>query len=143
MAKNVTTRTATAVKATAKVAAPKGPKKQLDLSTASVADGSLKPVRSVYELMGIKNVSYREKSYGAYQDQLRRMNVIELQDHAYEVGVVPGATKDSMIDRLERKFLQENPDQRDAYYAAKAAGASNAPELSLEEQAQRILARGR
>ncbi len=137
MAKN------TASTAPAKVA--KASKKQFDLSTSQVADGALKPLRSVYEIMGVKNVSYREKTYASYQDQLRRMNVIELQDHAYEIGVLAGSTKDSMIDRLERKFLQENPEQRDAHIAARAAanGKTEADGESIADQAARIIARGR
>jgi hypothetical protein len=118
-------------------------KKTIDIGSATVADGSLKPFRSVYELAGIKNVSYWEKTFAAYQSKIRSMNLLELHDHGFTIGVPAGATKDIMIDRLERKFLQENPHERDAYLKARDEGKKDEGDLSVEERAALIMQRGR
>lgn len=117
--------------------------KKIDITTAQVADGALKAPRSVYEIVGVKNVSYRERTYASYQSQLRKMDLVELHDHAYEVGSVPSPSKEITIDRLERKYLQENPAERAALIEARDKAALEPEELSVHEQAQRIVARGR
>ena len=120
------------------------PKKQkLDLSKAQQADGALKPIHHIYDLVGVKNVSYRAKTYSQYQEMIRRMNLVELHDHAREVNVVPAATKDLMIDRLERKYLQERPEEREKYYAAVQAGKKDEAEMTVAERAALILQRAR
>ena len=118
-------------------------KGKINLETASVADGSLKPFNSVYELAGIKNVSYREKSFAAYQNTIRSMNLLELHDHGFSIGVPAGATKDIMLDRLERKFLQENPNERAAYIKARDEGKTDEQELTVAQRAELIMQRGR
>lgn len=121
----------------------KAKKTPLNLDTAIQADGALKPLRSVYELIGLKNVSYREKTYAAYQEQLRRMDLAQLHEHSYQVGVAGGATKEIAIDRLERKYLTENPEQRDQMIAERNAALRDEGELTVSEQATRIRSKGR
>lgn len=118
-------------------------KEPLNLATAMQADGALKPLRSVYDLVGVKNVTYREKTYAAYQEQLRRMDLAQLHEHSYQVGVAGGATKEIAIDRLERKYLLENPEQREQMIAERNAALQGEGELTVAEQAARIRARGR
>lgn len=118
-------------------------KKKLDLATAKQADGALPSMRQIEEMVGIKGTSYWEKSYGEYQTMLRSKNLIELHDHAFEVGVVPASHRDMMIDRLERKFLQENPDARDKHLASVRAGNGDTGDLPIEDQAKLILSRTR
>lgn len=118
-------------------------KKTLNLETAKVADAELKPIRSVYELVGIKNVSYYEKTYPDYQKSLAKMSLLEMHDHAFSIGVPCAASKEIMVDRLERKYLQENPQQREAWKQARDAGKDGEKELSVQEQAKLILSRGR
>lgn len=115
----------------------------LNLDTAIQADGALQAPRSVYEIVGIRNVSYREKTFEAYQSALAKMDLIELQDHAYALGVPPGATRTIAIARLEEKYLRENPHERDRVVAARQATVKDDEQLSIKERAERILARGR
>ncbi len=109
-------------------------KKKLNLDTAKQVDGALPTVRSVYDLVGAQTLRYRETSFGSYQSRLRRMNLLELHDHAFEVGEVPSPSQDAMIDRLERRFLRENPDLR-------PARAEDDEKLSMEERALRVMRR--
>ena len=119
---------------------------KLDLSTATVADGAQKPIRSVYELVGIKDIKYRETTYGSYQGRLKKMNLIELQDHGFSIGVVPASSRDIMIDRLERKYLQENPDAREQYHAERTAAqvaAGDDDKLTVRQRAERVMEKAR
>jgi hypothetical protein len=115
-------------------------RQKINLATAEQADGALPSFKSVYELCGIKDIKYRESTFAAYQTRLRAMDLIELQDHAYELAVVPSPSAQIMIDRLEEKYLRENPEQRAALAAARAARGGVE---TLEEQTERILAQGR
>lgn len=121
--------------------APKG--KKLNLATAEQADGALSSPRSAYEICGIADVKYREKTFAGYSARLHAMDLIELQDHAYELAVVPSPSAQVMIDRLEEKFLRENPVERAAVAKARAEAAERGESDSIERQAERIMARGR
>lgn len=134
-----TTTTASATKSPAK----RGPKKPLDLATAEQADGALPSFRSAYELVGIKDVKYRARTFAAYQSDLRAMDLVELQDHAYELAVVPSPSRQIMIDRLEEKYLRENPEQREALVAARQAREALGESESIAERAEKIMAQAR
>lgn len=115
--------------------ARKSPK--LNLQTSKVADGA-SPARSVYELVGIPTTSYRHKTLASYTKMINGLNMIELHDHAYDLGIPTHPDRHTLIDRLERHFIQEN---------AKFSPAIDQPQSAinedLREQAERITARGR
>ena len=115
-------------------------KKKLDLDTATVADGALRAPRSVYEIVGMNDSMFPTEDYDEYQKILEGMNTIDLVDHAYKLGVVATSDRRSMIDRLERKFLQE----RSRFgTSTEAVGAGDAASESMRKQAEKILSRGR
>lgn len=118
-------------------------RKKFNPATTQMADGAMPAIHSAYELMGIKNIKYRERSFAAYQSQLRRMNMVELHDHAFEVGVLAGSSKETVIANLERKFLQENPAEREGFYARRNSETRPDAELSVEERAERIMEQAR
>lgn len=116
------------------------PKKKLDLSTATVADGALPSSRSVYEILGMNDSIFPTQNYEEYQRLLVGMNTIDLIDHAYKIGVVATSDRNSLIDRLERKFLQERSRFATSTDSSSAAlGSSEA----MRKEAERIISRGR
>lgn len=119
--------------------ARKNGKKALDLDNAEQADGALESPRSAYEIVGIKDYRYRETSFAAYSARLHQMDLSELHDHGYDMAEPISPSRQVMIDRLERKYLRENPHQRST--AAKLRAPQD--DSSIEEQAQRIMAQGR
>ena len=125
-------------------ASTKGRKRQpLDLSTAEQADGALPPIRSVYELVGIKDVRYNERTFTAYSARLNKMDLVELHDHAYDLALTCSPSRSFMIQKLEEKYLKEHPDQREAIYAARQAESVNQDSESIARQAERIMTMGR
>jgi hypothetical protein len=115
-------------------------KKKLDLSTAIVADGALTSQKSVYEIIGINDSIFPTQNYEQYQKLIAGMNTIDLIDHAYKIGVVATSDRDSLVDRLERKFLQERSRFGVSTDINDAAGDSSD---ETRKQAERILSRGR
>jgi len=120
-------------------------RKPLDLSKAKVADGALKANQSVYAICGIAEHSYGSVSRAQYTQSLQDMNLIDLQEEAYTHGVVPIDNRELLIDRLERKFIQEVGKFQNAVGRAAVETQSGG---TTEEQARRkkaleILARGR
>jgi hypothetical protein len=77
----------------------------------------------------------------SYSKMLGSLNLIELQDHAYEMGVLAGPDKHSLVDRLERKFIQD--------HAKFAPGLQSADDPSLNADpdmraaAEKTISRGR
>lgn len=118
-------------------------KKKLDLDSAKQADAALPPIRNIFDLVGVKNVSYWQKTYPDYQKYLRGLSMVELIDHAHEVNVVPGPTREIAIDRLERKFLRERPEEHEKYLAAKDKGIKDEQEMTVAERAALIMSRAR
>lgn len=116
-------------------------KRKLNLATAEQADGALPPIRSAYQLMGIQDDKYREKTFASYQARLRKMDLAELQDHAYEMAVPPSPAAHVMIDRLEDKYLHQNPEQRQLVNEQRAR--ENGRTMTIKEQAERVMARSR
>lgn len=121
--------------------APKKPRKaKLNLATAKVADGALATPKSVYEICGIRDGRYGgTKNVGDYERSLAKMDLIELQDEAYNKGVTPNQNRDIIIERLVRGFLQERSASRMPDAGSPDTGASE----ELREQARKVLARGR
>lgn len=109
--------------------------RKINLKTAKVSNGAL-PAKSVYEMVGIPTTSYKHKSLADYSKMIGRLNLIELQDHAYEQGVPAGPDRDTLIDRLERKFIQEN-----ARFAATFSQPDNEISAEAREAAERLLSR--
>jgi hypothetical protein len=83
-------------------------KKVLDISTAKVADGALAPrAKSAYEICGISTFTYKHRTLAEYQTYLHKLNLIQLQDEAYEHGITAGTSIPMLIDRLERQYCKE------------------------------------
>lgn len=113
--------------------------KKLDLATAKVADGQLKSPASVYEICGMITNAYGTTSLETYSKRLAEMNLIELQDHAYKIGALATNDRSVLIDRLERKFIQEVSRFRaTGQETSKDSGNNESREAAL-----RILSRGR
>lgn len=113
--------------------------KKIDLATAKVADGELKAPVSVYEICGISENAYGTTSFESYKKKLASMNLIQLQDHAFKIGALATQDRSVLIDRLERKFLQDTARLR----ATGQKKADSDPTAANREQALQILARGR
>lgn len=112
-------------------------KPKIDLSKAQTTDGAL-PARSIYEAVGIPTTSYRHASLASYSKMINALDLIELQDHAYEQGVLAGPDRHTLIDRLERKYIQEH-----AKFAPTFEQPENEVNEDSREEAERILGRGR
>lgn len=117
----------------------KNSRKKVDLSTAHVADGQTASSQSVYDLVGIPSHGYSTTNLEQYRRGIIAMNLIQLQDEAYDKGVLATENRDILIDRLERKFLQETSKFR----VATGQKRDEPKEDSMRDQALRILARGR
>ena len=114
-------------------------KKRLNIETAEQADGALEATRSAYDIAGIRDVRYRETTFAAYREKLAGMDLIELHDHAYDLAVVPSASRPETIKRLEDKYLSVNPEQRIAYGKERQAAAARAEDETVAQRAERIL----
>lgn len=112
-------------------------RKRLDIATAKTSNGAL-PARSVYEAVGIPTTSYKHKTLAEYSKMINSLDLIQLQDHAYEQGVLAGPDRTTLIDRLERKFIQEN-----AKFAPTFSQPDNKIDEDLRAQAEKIISRGR
>lgn len=110
---------------------------KLNMRTAKVADGA-SPATSVYEIVGLGTTSYKHKTLASYTKMVNGLNMMELHDHAYELGVPTHPDRHTLIDRLERHFIQEN---------AKFTRATEQPDNSIDESsreaAEKIISRGR
>ena len=148
----MTTESNDSVKVTKTAGARKRPK--VNLAVAKVADGqgSIEPIAtgstpkytSVYEIMGIIDHSYKTTSLAVYSETLRDMNLYKLHEEAYNRGVPGTDNRETMIDRLERKFIQETTKFADR--SGRVNGdhkPDTEKEVSLHDQAMKILARGR
>ncbi len=116
-------------------------KPTVNLATAKVADGQSQASRSVYEMVGLPTTSYRQKSLADYTKMINGMNLIELQDHAWVVGELAGPNRDTLIDRLERRFIREN--SRFAHGIETANDPSKGSSDDVRAEAARIISRGR
>lgn len=115
-------------------------KSKLNLATAKVADGALRAHKSVYDICGIATTSYKHKDLASYSSMLGSMNLMDLQDHAFKVGVLAGPDRTTLIDRLERKFLQENAKFIPTFEQPEAQKNGDA---ATRAEAERIISRGR
>lgn len=103
-----------------------------------VTDAALKPSRSVYEMCGMSDHSYRDISRADYVGTLHNMNLIDLQDEAYQRGVLASDSRDVLLDRLETKFLQET-----RKFTARQSDGPETASTALRSKALAALARGR
>ncbi len=115
-------------------------RKKHDLSTAKVADGALKSPNSVYEMVGISTSSYKSRTLEEYKETLASMNLMELQEEAYRHATPATDNREIIIDRLERKFLQENSR---FVSASKQTVKKLTAEEHIKNQALNILRRGK
>lgn len=136
------TKASTSGRAPAKATGRPAKRVPLDLATTEQADGALPSFRSAYELVGIRDVTYRHRSFAEYQKWLAASDLVELHDHAYAIAVVCSSSRPVMIQRLEDKYLNENPHERVALAEARQAAARENVETT-EQAAERIMARGR
>ncbi len=77
------------------------------MSKAQVANGALPAPVSIYGMLGISTDTYRAKNIQEYSKNLANMDLLQLQEEAYEVGIAAFGNRANIIDRLERKYLQE------------------------------------
>lgn len=120
--------------------APRARRTKLNLTTAKIADGSLPAPANVYEIIGHKTSVYRTSNYGEYQRFLKGLNLADMQDHAYDVGEVPIDSRDVLIDRLERRFLEETS----KFAAAKAkSNDQRGQPATLDPRTAEFMRRGR
>lgn len=110
---------------------------KLDMRTAKTADGAA-PARSVYELLGIPASSYKHRTLAEYSKMVNSLNLIELYDHAFEIGVSGNPDRNTLIRRLEDHFIQEN-----AKLSRVGDPVDNSIDENLRQQAEKITARGR
>jgi hypothetical protein len=116
----------------------------LNLSTAKTADGALKSPLSVYEIVGISTSPYRTTNLAEYQKTLGKMDLYELHSHAYDIGVLPSHSRSIMLDRLERKFIQEHSRISAARQnEIDQKNSDGSKDESAREQTLKILAKGR
>lgn len=69
------------------------------------ATGELKPLTSIYELMGMAAHPYSTLDRGEYQKTLDNMNLADLQDHAIQLNIVPVDDRDRLTDKLVTAFV--------------------------------------
>lgn len=110
---------------------------RVNLHTSKMADGAA-PTRGVYELLGIPTTSFRHKTLAEYSKMVNGLNLIELYEHAFELGVSANPDRGTLIKRLEDHFIQEN-----AKFSRVNEQPDNSINDSLREQAEKIVARGR
>lgn len=125
------------------MATPTRKKPKINLGTAEQADGALAAPVSAYELVGIRDIRYREQSYSAYEARLRSTHLSDLQDECYRIGVVASSNKEVTIQRMLERYLKENPREREGLAAARAKAQRGASKETPEQQAMRILAAAR
>lgn len=118
-------------------------RRKLTLENGETSTAALPAIRSAYELMGIKDTRYRERSFAAYQARIQQMDLVELHDEAFDVALPCSPDRGYMIKLLEEKFLKENPVERGTVVAAQRAESAKADRLTVAERAKRILADAR
>ena len=64
--------------------------------------------KSVYEICGMKDSTYRTNDPAKYEAFLREMNLADLQNHSYEMGLLPTDNRNLMLDKLMREFRIKN-----------------------------------
>jgi hypothetical protein len=128
------------VAATPAPAPVKRTRKRVNIATAKVADGEIKSPTSVYEILGIPTHGYKSSSLAAYSADLRGMNLYQLQEEAYNRAVLATDSKEVLIDRLEKKFIQETSKFKTAVGASdRSFNQAPSKEESERDQAIRIL----
>lgn len=120
----------------------KRPRKRVNLATAHTADGEVKSPTSVYDLLGISTHGYKTTNLTSYTATLKSMNLAELHNEAYARAVLGTDNRDVMIDRLEKKFIQETSKFKSASTSRDFTPEPVVPETE-RDLAIRTLSRGR
>lgn len=114
-------------------------RKKLDISKAKTADAALAAPKSVYEMVGISTHNYVTDDRAAYEGNINRMDLIELQDEAYKHGVLASESRAITIDRLVEKFVREHTKYSSTGQKQVGGDVSDA----VRESALKALSRGK
>jgi hypothetical protein len=117
------------------------PRKKVNLATAKTADGEVRTPTSVYEILGISTHGYKTTSLASYSANIKTMNLAQLHEEAYARAVLATDDRATLIERLEKKFIQETSKFKTGT-GRTFDEAPAAPETE-REQALRTLSRGR
>ncbi len=110
-------------------------RKKIDLATAMVADAEIKSPTSLYEICGVRTSTYRTANVEEYEESLKSLDLLRLQEEAYAHAVPATQNREAIIDRLVKKFI---------LIVGRVGAKNDAKDSgSLREQAKNILARGR
>ncbi len=109
-------------------------KVNINIATAKVADGEVKSTTQIYDICGVKTSNYRTANLEEYTNYIKSLNLVQLQDEAYQHSVLASSNRDVIIDNLTKKFIRE---------VGKFGAKSTAPGNDLRQQALNVLARGR
>ena len=113
-------------------------RKKIDLATAMVADAEVKSPTSLYEICGVRTSSYRTSNVEEYKASLAALNLIQLQDEAYQHAVPATQNREAIISRLVDKFILTV-----GRLGAKTAHEDGDEASAIRQQAKNIMARGR
>lgn len=116
---------------------PVPPRKKANLATAKTVDAALPAMKSVYEIVGMNDSVFGKESFEQFQRKIASLDLYSLQDMARKVNVIPHTKREVLVDRLEKRFLQ------DRMRAGPPKAAVVAVNEDLREQALRTLSRAR
>ena len=121
---------------------PSAPARRSIWPPPRTADGEVRSHTSVYEILGIRTHDYKTVSLASYSAGLKTMNLAQLHEEAYQRAVLATDDRSTLIDRLEKKFIQETSKFKSSATGRTFNEPAPAPETE-REQALRTLARGR
>ena len=109
--------------------------------------GEQKPIRSLYELVGLSVNPYQHDNLEDYKAHLDTLTFSDLQEHSINVGVIPRDNRQRLEDDLHKEFVKKMGDLslNDALTAEAKASEENKSTLTKEQQIQlkNFLSRGR
>lgn len=100
--------------------------------------GEQKPIVSIYELIGGAAHPYETLDEKEYEKKLNDMNLVDLQEHAIQLNIVPVDDRERLTDKLVREFMTTVS----SYKASQAKDNGNKVEGD-SKKALDILSRGR
>lgn len=121
--------------------AKRGRPKKVNLATAKVADGALESPKSIYEICGIASHSYNTSNLEEYKRSISSLNLMQLQEEAYNKGILPTDSREMLLDRLERKFIGEVSKFKTS--KGQTFESKDTPAEALRREALNILSRGK
>lgn len=118
-------------------------KRRLSLENGETSTAALPSIRSVYDLVGIRDTRYSEHSFAAYSASIGKMDLSELHDEAADKGLPSSPDRGYMIQLLEEKFLRDNPAEREIVTKARQTENARADKLTIAQRAARIAEQAR